>query len=201
MAPNQDASNQSGDFPNPTSAKIDSRSGQPSQDEDGFVDIHHEDVEMQDSDSDAVAPPPKTSLDSLDLQRIGRSDEAEEVGEEDDDSEDENDIMASHPLLNMLTGRLGQRRRGSSHKWDSLHPENQALSASNVDECSMLEEEAFPVEERASREKVQVKGLQSLNFHHFYRLFYLSDEIYPVSISIDEMSRVKLGAFYPANKS
>lgn len=154
MAPDQDPSNQSQDSPNPASAKVDSRSGQPSQDEDGFVDIHHEDVEMQDSDSDAVAPPPKTSLDSLDLQRIGHSNEAEEVGDEEDDSEDENDIMASHPLLNMLTGRLGQRRRGSSHKWDSLHPENQALSASNVDECSTLEEAAFPIEERASREKV-----------------------------------------------
>lgn len=143
---------QSADSPHPTSAKG-SRSGQPSQDDDGFVDIQHEDVEMQDSGSDAEAPPQRTSINSLDLHQVNHSDHAEQP-DEDDDSDDDHDIMANHPLLNMLTGRLGQRRRGSAHKWDRLHPENQALSVADVDQCSSLEEEAFPEEERASREKV-----------------------------------------------
>ncbi|KIW95739.1 uncharacterized protein Z519_04324 [Cladophialophora bantiana CBS 173.52] len=157
MPPNQDPSSQSEESTKPSSAKVDSRGGQPSQDEDGFIDIQAEDVEMQDSDSDAVAPPPKPSSESLELQRISHSDKAEEVPEEEDDSEDDRDFMASHPLLNMLTGRLGARRRGSSHKWDRLHPENQALSVSDVDQCTSLEEAAFPPEERASREKFQYR--------------------------------------------
>ncbi|KAJ9609812.1 hypothetical protein H2200_006141 [Cladophialophora chaetospira] len=157
MAPKQKASGQSEDSTNPTSAKSGSRSGQASQDEDGFVDIHHEDVEMQDSDSDPASAPNKSNVGALDLHRISHSDKAEEAPEDEDDSEDDHDLMANHPLLNMLTGRLGQRRRGSAHKWDSLHPENQALSAFDVDQCSSLEEEAFPVEERASREKFQYR--------------------------------------------
>ncbi|KIW66433.1 hypothetical protein PV04_05768 [Phialophora macrospora] len=157
MPPSQDRSSQSEDSANSTSAKLDSRSGQPSQDEDGFVDIQPDDVEMQDSNSDAAAPPQKPFSESLALQRLSHSDKAEEAPEEEEDSEDEHDIMANHPLLNMLTGRLGQRRRGSSHKWDYLHPENQALSVSNVDQCTALEEEAFPPEERATREKFQYR--------------------------------------------
>ncbi|KIW32977.1 uncharacterized protein PV07_04483 [Cladophialophora immunda] len=157
MAPNQDSSSQSEESTRPSSAKVDSRSGQSSQDEDGFIDIHPEDVEMQDSDSDAVAPPPKAPSDPLELQRISHSDKAEEVPEEEDDSEDDRDFMANHPLLNMLTGRLGARRRGSSHKWDRLHPENQALSVSDVDQCTSLEEAAFSPEERATREKFQYR--------------------------------------------
>ncbi|ETI27292.1 hypothetical protein G647_09482 [Cladophialophora carrionii CBS 160.54] len=153
MPPNHDGLSQSEESANPTPAKLNARSGQASQDEDGFVDIQPDDVEMHDSDSDAAAPPQEPSFESLDLQRLSHSDKAEEAPEEDEDSEDEHDIMANHPLLNMLTGRLGQRRRGSSHKWDHLHPENQALSVSNVDQCTSLEEEAFPPEERASREK------------------------------------------------
>jgi len=74
---------------------------------------------------------------------------------EDDSDEDDYDPMANHSLLNMLTGRLGGRRRGSTHKWDYLHPENQALSVFDVDQCAKLEEDAFPPEERASREKVR----------------------------------------------
>ncbi|KAH0831701.1 hypothetical protein AYO21_10735 [Fonsecaea monophora] len=158
MAPNQDPSSQLEKSIKPRSAKVDSRSGQHSQNEDGFIDIHPEDVEMQDSDSDAVAPPSKPSSDPLELQRISHSDKAEENPEEEDESEeDDRDFMANHPLLNMLTGRLGARRRGSSHKWDRLHPENQALSISSVDQCTSLEEAAFPPEERATREKFQYR--------------------------------------------
>ncbi|KIX93547.1 uncharacterized protein Z520_10725 [Fonsecaea multimorphosa CBS 102226] len=158
MAPTQDSSSQSEEPIKPSSAKVDeTRSGQSSQDEDGFIDIQPEDVEMQDSHSDAVAPPPKPPSDSLELQRISHSDKAEEVPDEEDDSEDDRDFMANHPLLNMLTGRLGARRRGSSHKWDHLHPENQALSVSDVDQCTSLEDAAFSPQERATREKFQYR--------------------------------------------
>ena len=143
MPPN----NQSDD---PANAKAKSRISQDAEDSDEFIDIHHEDVAMQDSDLDAAAPPPKSSVDSLDLHRISHSDQAEE----DDESEDDHDLMANNPLLSMLTGRLGQRRRGSAHTWDNLHPENQTLSVLDTDQCSSLENEAFPVDERASREKV-----------------------------------------------
>lgn len=133
-------------------AKVDSSKGQPSQDEDGFIDIHHDDVEMPDSETkDATDPSPAP----LELQRYSNNLEDPDVAvDNEDDSEDDHDPMAHHPLLSMLTGRLGQRRRGSTHVWDRLHPENQALSVANVDECFSLETEAFPPEERASREKV-----------------------------------------------
>lgn len=37
---------------------------------------------------------------------------------------------------------------------DELHPYTQTLSISDVDSCTKLEEEAFPPNERCSREKV-----------------------------------------------
>ena len=114
-----------------------------SADDEEFVDIDHEDVEMQDPDST------KRTIDGLDLHKFGTN-----VHDPDDDSEDEHDNMANHPLLSMLTGRLGQRRRGSTHKWDALHPVTQVLSVANVDDCTVLEESAFPEHERCSKEKV-----------------------------------------------
>ncbi len=203
MSTNQNAAGQSRDSTtsNPAFAKpeVTSRSGQPTQDEDGFIDIHHEDVDMQDSDSDATAPPQKTSLGSLDLQRISHSDKADEVPEDEDDSDDDHDLMANHPLLNMLSGRLGQRRRGSAHKWDSLHPENQALSAADLDQCSSLEDETFSVEERASREKVRLS--KSWCSHGMNKLNQFTDNAsHPVSISTHQMSRAELGALHPAYK-
>lgn len=143
---------QSDQITNSSSAKVDSQSGQPSQVEDGFIDIQHGDVEMHHSHPDDDLNP---SSDPLELRRAGHSEEVYEAVDEDDDSDDDRDLMANHPLLNMLTGRLGARRRGSVHKWDRLHPENQSLSVFDVDQCSSLENEAFPPEERASREKVR----------------------------------------------
>ncbi|RVX65956.1 hypothetical protein B0A52_09841 [Exophiala mesophila] len=120
-----------------------------------FVPITHKDIEMQDHDTDEST----SASQHLDLQRFGNNlqdiDDANAV--EDDSEDDDHDPVANHPLLNMLSGRLGARRRGSSHKWDHLHPENQALSVSNVDQCTELEEQAFPPEERASREKFQYR--------------------------------------------
>ncbi|KAK5044735.1 hypothetical protein LTR84_010509 [Exophiala bonariae] len=119
--------------------------------EDGFIDINHTDIDMPDHEKDDE----KVHSSPLDLHRYGNNiRDVDEIGDgEDDSDDDDHDPMANHSLLNMLTGRLGGRRRGSTHKWDRLHPENQALSVFDVDQCTKLEEEAFPPEERASREK------------------------------------------------
>jgi hypothetical protein len=141
---------QSGTSNKPESpAKVQSPKGQSSQEEDGFVDIQHADIDMHDTESDDA---PQSSSAPLELQRYSNN-----LEDPEDDSDDDQDAMANHPLLSMLTGRLGARRRGSSHEWDRLHPENQALSVANADECSSLEESAFPPEERASLEKVRMQ--------------------------------------------
>lgn len=114
-------------------------------DDDDFVDISDEDTDMQDADAGSK----DRTKDELDLHRLAAHHE-----DLDDDSDEEHDNMASHPLLGMLAGRLGQRRRGSTHKWDRLHPVTGVLSVSNVDDCTDLEVEAFPENERCSREKV-----------------------------------------------
>ncbi|RMZ86120.1 hypothetical protein DV737_g15, partial [Chaetothyriales sp. CBS 132003] len=49
------------------------------------------------------------------------------------------------------------RRRGSSHKWDYLHPVTQVLTVANVDDCTALEADAFPEHERCSREKFEYR--------------------------------------------
>ncbi|KAL2417882.1 hypothetical protein ABEF95_004881 [Exophiala dermatitidis] len=137
-------------------AKDRSQRHQSSQDEDGFIDIQHDDADFAMQDSGREAPP--TSSSPLELQRYGNNlEDANDVVESEEDSEDDQDPIANHPLLSMLTGRLGARRRGSTHKWDHLHPENQALSVANIDQCSALEEAAFPPEERASREKFEYR--------------------------------------------
>jgi hypothetical protein len=139
-------------------------------DDDDFVDIagENEDVDMQDPE---IA---KQSIDSLDLHSFSTN-EREPI--EDEDSDDEHDHMASHPLLSMLTGRLGQRRRGSTHKWDSLHPVSQVLSVANVDDCTELEATAFPEHERCSQEKVR----------HFYLVPQIS---IPVVADFDALSGI-----------
>jgi len=119
--------------------------------EDDFIDINHTDIDMPDHDKDDE----KVHSSPLDLHRYGNNiRDVDDIGDgEDDSDDDDHDPMANHSLLNMLTGRLGGRRRGSTHKWDRLHPENQTLSVFDVDQCTKVEEEAFPPEERASREK------------------------------------------------
>lgn len=119
-----------------------------------FIDINHTDIDMPDHETDGD----QDHSSPLDLHRYGNNlRDVDDIGDGEDDSEDDDhDHMANHSLLNMLTGRLGGRRRGSTHKWDYLHPENQALSVSDVDQCTKLEDEAFPPEERASREKVRI---------------------------------------------
>lgn len=118
-------------------------------DDDEYVDIEHDDIEMHDGEDGDE----KHASDDLELQRFGGN--LDDVGDEDEESDEDHDHMAHHPLLSMLTGRLGQRRRGSTHKYDHLHPENQVLSVANVDECTKLEAQNFPEHERAPREKVR----------------------------------------------
>ena len=143
--PNQSQSNNQENEKPQSDSSNNPQSESASKDDDEFVDIDHEDVEMQDSET------AKESNDDLDLHTFGTN--VRDIDDE-DDSEDDHDQMASHPLLSMLTGRLGQRRRGSTHKWDSLHPVTQVLSVANVGDCTTLEDSAFPENERCSREKV-----------------------------------------------
>lgn len=42
----------------------------------------------------------------------------------------------------------------SNSKRDDLHPYTQTLTLSDIDSCVLLEEAAFPPQERATREKV-----------------------------------------------
>lgn len=141
-----DHENQNNNNPPSSNAPQSSQSHPAEDDDEDFVDISDEDTDMRDADADDK---PRTK-DDLDLHRLS----ANSDHDFDDDSDEEHDSMASHPLLSMLTGRLGGRRRGSTHKWDSLHPVTQVLSVSNVDDCTKLEDQAFPENERCSREKV-----------------------------------------------
>lgn len=143
--PNQSQSNNQENEKPQAASSSNHQSDQSSKEDEDFVDIDPADVEMQDAENT------KPSIDSLDLHNFNTN---VQEPEEDDDSDDEHDQMASHPLLSMLTGRLGQRRRGSTHKWDALHPVTQVLSVANVEDCTTLEEAAFPEHERCSREKV-----------------------------------------------
>jgi hypothetical protein len=121
-------------------------------DDDDFVDISDEDADMRDAADDKH---PDSNHNVLDLHRLAAN--SEDNHDLDDDSDEDQDQMANHPLLSMLTGRLGQRRRGSTHKWDRLHPVTQVLSVANVDDCDKLEIDAFPEQERCSREKVSTR--------------------------------------------
>ena len=131
-----------------TNAPVSSQSKTtPVDDDDDFVDISDEDTDMREGDVEEIAI--TRPRDDLDLHRLSANSEHDE-----DDSDEEHESMANHPLLSMLTGRLGQRRREAPHKWDSLHPVTSVLSVGDVEKCTALENEVFPEEERCSREKV-----------------------------------------------
>lgn len=118
------------------------------QTEDDFETVNHEDAQTP---NEGNAEKASSRDDDLKLQRFGN--DLQDVGDEDDSDDDEH-AMAHHPLFGMLAGRLGQRRRGSTHKYDKLHPENQVLTVANVEDCVEVES-AFPDHERCSREKVR----------------------------------------------
>lgn len=114
--------------------------------EDGYEPVSHEDAETPSSGLDHPS-------DDLALQRFQNS----LAPRDDEDDSDEDEHTMSHPIFGMLAGRLGQRlRRGSSHAYDKLHPENQVLTVANVEDCVEVENEAFPEAERCTREKVRL---------------------------------------------
>ena len=126
-------------------------SGKSAMDIDDFETVEHDEAQ----EAGVSSKEQEQSHDDLALQRFAGN--LEDAGEhdEDDDSDDDEHSAASHPLLGMLAGRLGQRRRGSTHKYDHLHPENQVLTINNVDDCCEVEQ-AFPEHERCTREKVSL---------------------------------------------
>ncbi|KAK5081516.1 hypothetical protein LTR05_007647 [Lithohypha guttulata] len=128
--------------------KADDNTDSRQQAEDEFETVSHEDAETAaNTDNKANA-----NKDDLQLTRFDN-----DLRDVEDDSDDDEQGMAHHPIFGMLAGRLGQRRRGSSHKYDKLHPENQVLTIANVDECVEVEHDAFPEQERASREKFEYR--------------------------------------------
>lgn len=80
----------------------------------------------------------------------------EDVEDVDDEEEEEEHSFYRPGLAGLLGGRMMQRSRNTAGKFDNLHPFTQVLSITNVDDCVILEEEAFPPNERCSREKVTV---------------------------------------------
>lgn len=122
-------------------------SSKTTQPEDDFETVSHEDAQ-------AAAPTSsegkQSANEGLQLTRFDN-----DVHEEEDSDEEEN-AMSHHPLFGMLAGRLGQRRRGSTHKYDKLHPENQVLTPAYIKDCVEVENSAFPENERASQEKVRL---------------------------------------------
>jgi hypothetical protein len=138
---------------NPTPPNSHNKGGEiVEDDDDDYVDISDEDTEMRDASESNQSRRPGSTKDDLDLHRLSANSSVDH--DLDDSSDEEHESMANHPLLSMLTGRIGQRRRGSAHKWDSLHPVTGVLSVGNVEDCTRLEDEVFPEEERCSKEKV-----------------------------------------------
>ena len=123
--------------------KVNDEKNTKQQAEDEFETVSHEDAS---TNTEEKSP---SSQEDLKLTRFDNN-----LQDPEDDSDDDEHAMANHPIFGMLAGRLGQRRRGSSHKYDKLHPENQVLTFGNVEDCVEVENSAFPEHERASREKV-----------------------------------------------
>ena len=85
----------------------------------------------------------------------------DDVQDKGDEASDDKDGDGDTKMENMLRPFLGLRAlrkppsRGETNKFDDLHPFTSALTVSNVDDCVALEDTAFPVHERCSREKVR----------------------------------------------
>jgi hypothetical protein len=78
----------------------------------------------------------------------------EDVEDLDDEKEEEAEKSFYRPgLAGLLGGRMMQRGRKLGD-FDHLHPFTQVLSISCVEDCVSLEAEAFPPNERCTREKV-----------------------------------------------
>lgn len=129
-------------------AKSDDNKEVKQQTEDDFETVNHEDAPTPGTNGGAGAGTSGSASEDLQLTRFDN-----DLRDPEDDDSDDDDAMAHHPIFGMLAGRLGQRRRGSTHKYDKLHPENQVLTLANIDDCVEVET-AFPENERCSREKV-----------------------------------------------
>ena len=78
---------------------------------------------------------------------------------EDDENafEDENEYVSLAPQENNdLSYWFRQAPTRQPSQLDELHPFTEGLTISNVDDCVRVEEEAFPEQERCSREKVRI---------------------------------------------
>ncbi|KAF7508822.1 hypothetical protein GJ744_008699 [Endocarpon pusillum] len=105
--------------------------------------------QRENSRPEADTNPGEQKLDGEDFNVINHED-VEDI----DDEEDETEPASYHSgLAGLLGGRMMQRGRKTPGEFDHLHPFTQVLSISNVDDCVKLEAEAFPANERCSKEK------------------------------------------------
>jgi hypothetical protein len=108
----------------------------------------------------ADSTPGEQKLDGEDFNVINHEDvedveDDEEEEEAEEEAEEEEQSFYRPGLAGLLGGRMMQRGgRNTQGKFDHLHPFTQVLSISNADDCVRLESEAFPENERCSREKV-----------------------------------------------
>ena len=116
------------------------------EDED-FVPISHRDAGVYGMSNDFHEDEPQNSPPGAKLSRMSGN-----LLDLDDDAEH----AFLHPLMGHLQGRLLGRNaaRNTPSKFAPLHPYAQVLLLSDVDECLRVEEDAFPENERCSREKV-----------------------------------------------
>ena len=109
----------------------------------------------ENSRAEADTNPGEQKLDGEDFNVINHED-VEDI----DDEEDETEQAFYRPgLAGFLGGRMMQRGRKTPGEFDDLHPFTQVLSSSNVDACVKLEAEAFPPDQRCSKEKVSYFAL------------------------------------------
>ena len=138
---------------NSTAGKDSVASGQADQKLDGeeFNVINHSDAEE--------------STENIESNHHRHHHEEEGGGGEEEEGEAEKDdgepFFYRPGLAGLLGGRMMMQRGGAGGggrnppgKFDHLHPFTQVLSISNVEDCVQLESEAFPENERCSREKV-----------------------------------------------
>lgn len=90
-----------------------------------------------------------------------------EADEDDDDEEvDEDYVAVDHDDLNEYPYWFRRPPVHQPSKLDDLHPFVQVLTESNVDDCVAVEE-AFPEQERCSRDKVWYHYPHIFRFHKF----------------------------------
>ncbi|KAF2774497.1 acyl-CoA N-acyltransferase [Teratosphaeria nubilosa] len=77
--------------------------------------------------------------------------------EEVEDRSSAMDAEDEERMVNRLSRQQKRQQSSAQPERDELHPYTQTLSMSDVDSCVKLEEEAFPPNERASREKFQYR--------------------------------------------